>query len=101
MNHPASNCGVCGNRFQPDDVVVTASRVHSAAPGPGVVFDVPSFHVHLHCPTTDVDPNTTVREMLEHASRENLCDKGMSWPESHDEIADWILAMNLRIEVKK
>lgn len=41
-----------------------------------------------------------VREMLEHASRENLCDKGMPWPENHAQIADWILAMNLNVTVK-
>lgn len=42
-----------------------------------------------------------VREMLEHASRENLCDKGMSWPQNHAEIAGWILAMNLNITVQQ
>lgn len=41
------------------------------------------------------------RELLEHASRENLCDKGIQWPQTHGEIADWILAMNLKITVSE
>lgn len=41
-----------------------------------------------------------VRELLEHASRQNLCDKGMPWPQNHAEIADWILAMDLSIVLR-
>lgn len=42
-----------------------------------------------------------VFELLEHASRQNLCDKDMPWPQNHAELARWVMAMDLRITVAK
>ncbi len=40
------------------------------------------------------DLRTVLTETLEHASRQNLCDKGMAWPQNHKQMAEWILAMS-------
>lgn len=37
---------------------------------------------------------TDVRARIEHASRINLVDKGMHWPENHLQLADWVLALD-------
>jgi hypothetical protein len=37
--------------------------------------------------------NDDIRARLADASRINLVDKGMRWPENHDELADWVLSL--------
>lgn len=42
-----------------------------------------------------------VRKVLEHASRKNLLDRHMRWPQTHSEMAEWIMNMGLNITVKE